>query len=105
MAVSPLWGEPYRGTRAVSLAEGVQHDYRDLALGLVLVIGVRRPELERLFPQPRALVTGGGPGPRLHFRAPDLHLDLRVGEDVAVPARMLRRAALRGDHETAVTGF
>src|SRR5438876_9262455 len=105
MAVSPLWGEPYRGTRAISLAEGVQHDYRDLALGLALVIGVGWPELERLFPQPCPLLTGGGPGPCLHLRGPDLHFDLRVGEDVAVPAGMLRRAAFRRDHKIAVAGL
>ena len=90
---------------SVMSADGVEHDDRDLALGLLLVIGVGRPELERLFPQPRALLAGGGPGPRLHLRGADLHLDLRVGEDVAVPAGVLRRAAFRGDDDIAVAGL
>src|SRR5439155_22780984 len=88
-----------------SLADGIQHDHRDLALGLLLVIGVGRPELERLFPQLCPLLARRGPGPRLHLRRPDLHVDLRVGEEVAVPAGMLRRAAFRGDHDVAVTGL
>src|SRR5262249_22526811 len=105
MAVSPYVGTVAR-RRAASLADGVQHDYRDLALCLSLVIGVGRPELECLFPEACPLVTGCGPGPCLYFRGPDLHLDLRVGEYVAVPAGMLRRAAFRGDHKIAViTGF
>src|SRR3984893_16395626 len=64
---------------AVMSAHGVQHDHRDLALGLLLVIGVGRPELQRLFPQPRALLARGGPRPRLEFRGTDLHVVLRVG--------------------------
>src|SRR5947209_3196503 len=48
-----------------------------------------------------ALRAGGGAGPRLHLRGADLHLDLGVGEEVAVPARMLRRAAFRGDNDVA----
>src|SRR5580700_8073256 len=84
---------------------GIQHDDRDLALGLLLVIGVGRPELERLLPQPRPLRAGRGPGPRLHLGGPDLHIDLRVGDEVAVPAGMLRRAALRGDDDIAVAGL
>jgi deazaflavin-dependent oxidoreductase (nitroreductase family) len=32
-------------------------------------------------------------------------VDVRVGEDVAVPARVLRCAAFRGDHQIAITGF
>jgi len=54
---------------------------------------------------PDALLACGGSGPRLHLRGPDLHFDVRVGEDVAVPAGVLRRAARRGDHEIAVAGF
>src|ERR1700730_17147471 len=86
-------------------ADGVQHDHRDLALGLLLVIGVGRPELQRLFPQPRALLARGGPGPRFDLCGPGLHVDLRVGEDVAVPAGVLRGAAFRGDHDIAIPGF
>src|SRR5256885_181816 len=91
---------PQRRLR-LGLADRVEHDDRDLALGLGLVIGVRRPEFERLLPQFCALRAGGGAGPRPHLRGADLHLDLGVGEEVAVPARMLRRAALRGDNDVA----
>src|ERR1700739_3021953 len=86
-------------------ADGVEYDHRYLALGLLLVIGVGRPELQRLFPQPRSLLAGGGPRPCLQLRGPDLHVDIRVGDQVAVPARMLRRTALRGDHEITVSSF
>src|SRR2546429_7913195 len=38
-----------RAWRSAPLSgDGVQHDHRDLALGLALVIGVGRPELQRL---------------------------------------------------------
>jgi hypothetical protein len=83
-------------------ADGVEHDHGDLPLGLALVIGVGRPELQRLFPQPRALLAGSGPGPRLYLCGPDLHVDVRIGEDVAIPAGVLRCAAFRGDHDIAV---
>src|ERR1700736_4685799 len=44
-----------------------------IALGLALVIGVGRPELQRLFPQPRALLAGGGPtSPRKRRGCPKL---------------------------------
>src|ERR1700731_2532070 len=65
-------------------AHSIEHDHRDLALGLLLVIGVGWPEFERLFPQSRPLRAGGGPGARLHFRGPDLHVHIRAGEEVAV---------------------
>src|SRR6266496_3192513 len=90
---------------SAALTDGIQHDDRNLALGLLLIVGVGRPELQRRLPQPGALLAGGGPGPRLHLRRPDLHFDIRIGEDVAVPARVLWRAALRGDHEIAVAGL
>ena len=86
----------------VMSADGVEHDEGDLALGLALVIGVGRPELQCLFPQPGAFLARGGPGPRLHLRGPDLHVDVGVGENVAVPAGVLRCAAYRGDHDIAI---
>src|ERR1700740_1371107 len=64
--------------------------------------GVGRPELGWLLPQPRALLAGGGPGPRLQLRGPDLHVNVRVGEDIAVPAGVCRRPAFRGDYDIAV---
>jgi hypothetical protein len=83
---------------------GVQHDDGDLALGLALVIGVGRPEFERLFLQRRALLPGGGSGPGL-LPGPDLQSTSGVGEDVAAPAGVLRCVAFRGDDEIAIDGF
>ena len=68
-------------------ADGVDHDDRDLALGLALVVGVGSPEFQRLFPQPCALPAGDGPGPRLDLCDADLQLDLRVREEVAYQPR------------------
>jgi len=42
-----------RPDRPPPSAHRVEHHDRDLALGLLPVIGVGRPEFERLFPQPR----------------------------------------------------
>src|SRR6516225_11393178 len=92
-------------SRNAKSVDGVQYDHRDLALGLLLVIGVRRPELERLWPQPRALLASGGAGPCLELLGADLHVDFRVREEIAVPAGVLRRAALRGDHDIALADF
>src|SRR5215470_4194338 len=72
---------------------GIQDDDGDLALGIALVIGVGRPELQRLFPQLRTLLARGGSRPRLHFRGSDLQLDLRFCNEVLIPAGVLRRPA------------
>src|SRR6202042_470349 len=82
--------------------DGVQYDYRYLAFGLELIIGVRRPMLERLVPKSAAFITRRRPGPGLQLLGPDLHLNLRVVEDIAVPSRVFGRAALRGDYEVTV---
>src|SRR5215216_1240159 len=96
MAVSPL--------AQVRSADWIEHDDGDLALGLLLIVGVRRPEFQRLLPEAGALLARGGAGPRLHLLGADLHVDLRIGEEIAVPAGMLRRAAFRGDYDIAVAG-
>src|ERR1700761_3994886 len=85
------------------LLDGVQHNDRYLPLGLRLILSVRRPELERLCPEPRAFFTGHRPGPCLHLLGPDLHLDIRVREDVAIPSGVLRCAAFGGNDEVAAT--
>jgi hypothetical protein len=82
--------------------DGVQHDYRYLAFGLELIIRVRRPMLQRLVPKSNTFITRRRPRPRLQLLCPDLHLNVRVGEDIAVPSRVLGRAALRGDDEVTV---
>src|SRR5271154_3961464 len=85
----------------VSLDRWGQHDHRYLAFGLELVIGIGRPKFERLFPKSGAFLALRCPGPRLHLLGPDLHLDIRVGEDIAVPSRMFGSTPLRGDYEIA----
>ncbi len=40
-----------------TLVNCIQHDHRYLALGLELIVGVGRPELERLFPKPEAFLA------------------------------------------------
>src|ERR1700749_1580723 len=77
----------------------IQHDHWYLTLGLELVVRVRRPELERLFPKPVAFFARRCPGPRVQLLGPDLHFDVGVRENVLVPARVVRRAPLRGDDE------
>src|SRR5216683_8152513 len=85
------------------LLHWVQHDHGNLAAAcLALVVGIGRPETDPLLPQLRPLRAGGGPCPHLHLLGSDLKLDVRMGQDVAVPARVLRRTALRSDHEVAV---
>jgi hypothetical protein len=75
-----------------------------ISRSVLLVLGVGRPEFERLFLQPRALLAGGGSG-RAFFPVPTCTSTSGVGEDVAVPAGVLRCAAFRGDDETAIDGF
>ena len=83
----------------LSLAHRVQYDYRYLALSLQLIVGIRRPKFERLFPKSGPLVAHSCPGPRLHLLGPGLDLDIRVGEDIAVPPRVFGRATLRRDYK------
>ena len=78
----------------ISLTDRVQHDHRYLAFGLELIIAVGRPKFERLFPKSETFLALRCPGPRHHLLGPDLYLDIRVGEDIAVPSRVLGRAAL-----------
>jgi hypothetical protein len=53
-------------------------------------------------PQRGALGAGGRAGASLQLPGADLHLDLRVGNEVAIPTGMRWRAALRGDDDIAV---
>jgi hypothetical protein len=61
VANSPTW--------RFKLADRVQHDHGDLALGLALEIGNRRKgaRTPTPFSQSRALLARGSPGPRLHL--------------------------------------
>jgi hypothetical protein len=79
---------------SLSLMERVQHNHWNLAFGLELIVGIGRPKFERLFPKSDAFLAARCPSPRLQLLGPDLHLDIRVCEDIAVPSRVLGRAAL-----------
>src|SRR3974377_772363 len=87
-----LWPPP-------TLVDWIQHDHRYLALGLELIVGVGRPEFERLFPKSEAFLAHRCPGPRAHLLGADLYFDVGVREDIAIPPWVLRRASLRGDDE------
>src|SRR5208337_431180 len=92
---------PVAGTRP-ALMDRVEHDHRYLSLGLQLIVRIGGPKLERLFPQPGSLLVRRCPSPRPDLLGPDLKLDIRIGEDVAVPPGVFGRAAFRGDDEVAV---
>src|SRR5690242_3768781 len=83
-----------RSRKYSSLANRIQHDHRYLALGLELIVGVGRPEFERLFPKPNAFFARRRPGPRVYLRRPDLDFDVGVRKDIAIPSRVLGCAAL-----------
>jgi len=81
----------------------IQHHHRDLALGLALY-SARGGQNFGASCHSRVR-SGGGPGTRLHLLGPDLDFDLRVGDEVAVPAGVLQRAAFRGDNDITVASF
>src|ERR1700735_4114957 len=80
---------------------GVQQDHGTLAFGLERIVAVRRPEFERLLPETAAFLALDRPRPRLHLLGADLHLDIRINEDVAIPSGMFGRAALGSDDVVA----
>src|SRR6185369_101584 len=75
----PGWRRPRRPCWP-ALVDRVQHDHRDLALGLALIVGIGGPELQRLVPEARPFRAGGGSRSRLKLPGPDLNLDYRVGQ-------------------------
>src|SRR5579884_295451 len=80
-------------------SQTLQHDDGNLAVRLALVRVVVRPDLVHHPPQPLALLARGGAGARTEAVAEDLHADLRILREVAIPAGVRRRAALgRDDH-------
>src|SRR5438067_7433294 len=83
-------------------AGALEHDDRDLALGLVHVVVVRRPDLGHRRPETVALVAAGCARPCGELLVLDLQLHLGMLDEVPVPPGVLRRAALRGDDDVAV---
>src|SRR4051812_28600536 len=75
----------------------VERDDRDLPAGLLLVL--REEPKEALDVRPDALALGALERPRRRVERLVRELDLhaRVGDEVVVPARRLRRTGVRGD--------
>src|SRR5438067_36192 len=90
------WYLPGRGKTAAAAraSHALEHDHRDLAVGLRLVLVIVRPDLVHQPPQSVALAFGGARA-GVELVALDLHLDLGVLRQVAIPAGIVRRAALR----------
>src|SRR5690348_2532463 len=80
--------------RSRTLRNRIQHDHRYLAIGLELIVGVGRPKFERLFPKSKAFLARRRPCPRVHLLGSDLHFDVGVSEDVAIPSWVLGCASL-----------
>src|ERR1700710_1501053 len=72
-----------------TLMDRIQHDYRYLALGLELIVGVGRPKFERLFPKSEAFLAFSCPGPRVHLIGRDLYFNVGVRKNIAIPPWML----------------
>src|SRR4051794_17484179 len=72
----------------------LQHDDRDLALGLALVLVIGRPLGRHRLPHLGLLVRRGLAGAGLEALVLDLHLDLGVGLEVQIPGGRLVGSAL-----------
>src|SRR2546426_10648155 len=81
--------------------EWLQDHHRNLALGLLLIAIVVRPDRGHQPPECGLLFGGGSPRPRPELVAAYLHLDLRVHDEVQIPLGVLVRAALRRDYDVA----
>ena len=101
-ACGPFTGQ--RGCRSASSRRGrrlgaLQHDDRDLALGLGLVLVVGRPLVGHRLPQLGLLLGRRRPRPRREAIAAHLHGHLRVRDQVLVPRRRGRSTSLRRHHQ------
>src|SRR5450755_4539339 len=77
-----------------TLLDWIQHDHRYLALGLELIVGVGRPKFQRLLPKSEPFLARRCSGPRFHLLGPDLHVDVGVRQNVAIPPWVLGCASL-----------
>src|SRR4051812_21268224 len=86
---------------SMTSADGFEHDHRDLAFGLRLVVGETGELLLLQLPDTGALLPRRHPGPHLgRCIGADLDNGLGVGQQVVIPGGVGRRAALGGeDHE------
>src|SRR3954466_2439293 len=86
-----------RGNAPGSSASALQQEDGDLAVGLLLVLGVRRGLRDAPLPPLLALLALGQAGAVLVRLGAVLEIDDRVGQEVVVPGRVGRGAALGGD--------
>src|ERR1700733_15100553 len=75
----------------------LQHEYRDLPVGLGLVLGVVRPDFHRAFPPVLALVAGHLARGVVALRGSVLKFHQRMLYEVAVPGGMLGSSAFGCD--------
>src|SRR4051812_5359833 len=83
-------------------SRALEHDDRDLARRLLPVVVVRRPLLRSELPEPLALLALRRARPRCEHVVLHLNLDVGILREVAVPARVLGRAALRRNDDVTV---
>src|SRR6478735_11725772 len=86
-----------RASRASVTSDPLEQEDRDLPVGLLLVLGVRRVLLDRALPPLRALGALGDPGAVGRLVGAVLEVDLGVLDEVVVPGRVVGRAALGRD--------
>ena len=79
----------------------LEHEDRDHPLGLRLVVGVVRPGGDGALPPLGPLVAGDLAGDHVLVDRPVTQFDVRVGDEVVVPDRVLRRPAERRDDGVA----
>jgi glyoxylase-like metal-dependent hydrolase (beta-lactamase superfamily II) len=84
---------------APGLTPLLQDEDRNEPVGPLLVFGVRRVGSDRALPPGSAFLAADLAGGRLPLVRAVLDLNVRVGEEVVVPQRVLRRAALGRDSE------
>jgi hypothetical protein len=67
-------GESATSFGSCLLFNGIEHNHWNLALGLLFIVGIGRPEFQGHGPKPGTLIAWGGPGLRLELFRPDLDL-------------------------------
>src|SRR5690606_26630726 len=100
--VSRSAGPPGRPAERISRSGRVQHDDGDVAVGLGPVVVERGPHGGHRGPQLGLLLGARGAGDGVEPLGAHLHRDVRVGDEILVPARVVRRAALGGHDDVRI---
>src|SRR5712671_5033663 len=98
------WGPAGRGAPMNEASDALEDHDRNLARRPLLILLIRRPDRGHRLPQGWLLRRRRRAGARFEAIRHDLHLHDRLRDEVLVPARVLRRAAARGDDEIVVAG-